>query len=518
MISSLRKAAPWLIAVAACLLACRFVVVRGQDQNWDLLSYHYFSGYAFVNGRFLEDVAPVKLQTYLNPLPNVLTFLAYSRLPFPFSSLALLGVQLLAVPVLVLLGREVARDSGRSEVSAGEVLALVLGLAAPMWWSELGTSFYSSTTAPLVLCGFWLLLRGATPGSSRLVALRQMSVAGALIGLATALRLTNAIFMIAGAFALVPVASRLGVRFASGRALAFLAGIGAGLAMMAWWYALVYREFGNPIFPLYNAVFRSPYFDAINLRDARWAFRTTGEFVRFLGDAAGGTSKTSEVEFADARLLACVAFAILALGVRAFASAKGGRRLGLASVMLLWFVGTGAVTWGLVFAYQRYLIPIELLLGLAVWALLGFVAETERQLAIGMATCVLLVLSLIRVPDWGHYQADARAASNIFGLELPEELARQPAEYLVAGAPDGFILAFLHPASHFYRIDFSPRVYGRIHERLARFRGRPVRLITLASASWALDDARRLGYEPAGECTRFRSHVDTYIACDMRSR
>jgi len=153
-----------------------------------------------------------------------------------------------------------------------------------------------------------------------------------------------------------------------------------------------------------------------------------------------------------------------------------------------------------------------------VWVLLGQIVENERRIAIRMAVCVLIALSLMHIPDWGHYAAGDRAPSNIFELQLPESLVSQPAEYLVAGSPNGFILAFLSPGSHFYRIDFSVRVYGRIRAALDRYPNRRVKLITMPSVPGVFEAAAELGYERDGNCTSFRAHVETYIACDMRKR
>jgi hypothetical protein len=42
--------------VAISLIAFVFVYNRGQDSNWDLLNYHFYNGYALLNGRFSIDV------------------------------------------------------------------------------------------------------------------------------------------------------------------------------------------------------------------------------------------------------------------------------------------------------------------------------------------------------------------------------------------------------------------------------------------------------------------------------
>ena len=40
----------------------------GQDVNWDILNYHLYIPYAFLNGRFLTDVMPAGIHTFLNPV------------------------------------------------------------------------------------------------------------------------------------------------------------------------------------------------------------------------------------------------------------------------------------------------------------------------------------------------------------------------------------------------------------------------------------------------------------------
>src|SRR5262245_48237603 len=125
-----------------------FVYRRGADLNWDLLHYHYYAGHALLHGRFTSDIAAAGLQSFLNPLPYVLPYTALSVLPFPANTWVLLAVQLLSLPLLVLIGREL--DSCGTGSMAG-AFALFLTVLAPLWWSELGTSFFDATLAPVVL-------------------------------------------------------------------------------------------------------------------------------------------------------------------------------------------------------------------------------------------------------------------------------------------------------------------------------------------------------------------------------
>jgi hypothetical protein len=100
---SLKDKPIWLFVATVGLIAFAFVYKRGQDINWDLLNYHYFTGYTLLDGNFKYDIAPSGLQSFLNPVPNVLAYLALSQLPFPVSAWMIAGVQLLALPLLYVL-------------------------------------------------------------------------------------------------------------------------------------------------------------------------------------------------------------------------------------------------------------------------------------------------------------------------------------------------------------------------------------------------------------------------------
>src|SRR5690349_200694 len=97
-----------LIVILACCLSLRL----GQDANWDLMNYHLSSPFGLLNGRLAVDLAPVGLQSYLNPLldlpyyllsrhvlpdmPRLVTFLA--GIPFGLLLIVVLRIARLALP------------------------------------------------------------------------------------------------------------------------------------------------------------------------------------------------------------------------------------------------------------------------------------------------------------------------------------------------------------------------------------------------------------------------------------
>ncbi len=140
---------------------------------------------------------------------------------------------------------------GRTRVFAGSCAA-ALAFMNPILMQEIGSCFADITTAELALGG-WLLLAGAVrvPTNSRVI------YAGLILGAASALKLSNALSAISAfaMLAMVPLGWRGRIRHG------FLYGIslGIGFAVVAapWSFRLA-KMFGNPMFPMFNSVFRSP--------------------------------------------------------------------------------------------------------------------------------------------------------------------------------------------------------------------------------------------------------------------
>ncbi|MEJ8811728.1 hypothetical protein WKW77_11675 [Variovorax ureilyticus] len=498
----------WLLVVAA--LSYWFVYQRGQDQNWDLLNYHYYAGYFLLHGRFDKDIAAAGLQGFLNPVANVLSYFALSSFRFPKSAWFILSVQLLSLPLLMLITRKIARDLGYLRFGWSEFLALSLGVIAPLWWSELGTTFFSSTTTPLVFLGLYLGLRffEKETGVSVLIS------SGVFFGISVGLKMTNLPFAIGFWVALTIVSVGLEVSRVSARLTAFGGGLFLGFLATAWWNLYLLYQWKSPVFPLYNTIFRSPYYEATNYQDPRWRFGSMWEFFRFIVESSLGTSKTSEVAFSDPRLaVALVMLIAIIFARRKFPIGKE------ASVFSFFFLISFAI-WSLMFAYQRYIIPLELLFGplILVWA--SQLTSNRVRVAQILAGCVILAVALVRVPDWGHLR-NPMDLPNSFDLRLPEKISSTPANYLVYGVPNSFILPFLHKDSNFYKIDFSGKTEGMIRDRIRRESQYPLRILTNQSVASSIPERlSRFGYVPSQtnlDCSSFESGSDRFVVCEVTS-
>jgi hypothetical protein len=505
-----RLAIPVFIA-GLVILAFWYVYRRGIDQNWDLLNYHYFSGYSLLHWRYTTDIAASGIQSFQSPISNILAYVSLSAVKFPLSSWIIAVFQLVSVPILVLIARQVGAGLGYKEVSWPEVTAILLCFLAPLWWSELGTTFADAIIGVLVLLGVYWCLKYISANEKRH---RVVFLAGLFLGLATGVKLTGATFAIAA------VISMFAIMFSekqSGNYLGptwLVVGIALGFMSCAWWNAYLWVNWGSPLFPFYNAVFESPFFDSYNWRDLRWRFGSFGEFVRFVYDAAFVTGKTAEIPFADARYLIISILVPISIFYRYVMTEK----LTVVIAFFMTFVAISFSLWAVLFAYQRYLIPLELMFGLVIWILCRLILKKE-SLVLALLVGVFFISAIqLKVPDWGH-RIPTEKQVNAFDLEVPPSVSNSPARYLVVGSPIGYILPFLHPDSQFFGLGVSKQIDKLIENKVSGQSALPLRILARESDGvdfWTVFSRFGLSPEQAGiACQHFRSALDWYIVCEV---
>src|SRR3984885_12610521 len=188
--------APYRLPVymACTVLAVVANYLLGKDMASDALSYHIYAGFSAVNDRFAHDYFAAGPQSYFNPYIYVpLYYLISSSL----SSLEISSVLAIAHSVILWLTNELAlsvcpSDDRRQRLIFG-LCGVAFALINPILLQQIGSTFADITTGELVLAG-WLLLALAvrTPGTTRGIC------AGLLCGVATGLKLTNAMPAISG--------------------------------------------------------------------------------------------------------------------------------------------------------------------------------------------------------------------------------------------------------------------------------------------------------------------------------
>jgi len=363
---------------------------RGADTNWDLLNYHLYNGRALLTGAFRTDVAAASIQSYLSPTIDVP--LAVSVAVFGAHRgvlLAGIAIQGLAYLALWRLVREYfAMRPGRVVPIAAFAVAVTGSAAMSMSYAHFG----DWVTAACLCEALRLLLRahrnvGDVRHRARLVG------AGLWMGAAVGLKLTCAPFVI-GMMVALPIL-RVGRR----RSLEVVGATIAGWLMLAgYWMAWLWARFGNPFFPYFNGIFRSPSAPQSSFDDGRFGATGPWSFVRFPIDMLRGSNHYSELMFQDWRPAVA-----LALGVAAAIVAwrrSGGFSASVVAVVTI--LGVGTVIWLVQFGIYRYFVFGELLISILVVHCLC-VLLTNRAAAMSVACALVLGGSLlVQAPDWGR--------------------------------------------------------------------------------------------------------------------
>ena len=458
-----------VVIVIALAAAIWQTVIRGQDFNWDRQNYHVGIPFLLNNRTFWKSIAPAGIQSYFNPYVFELQFFALRHLSAICFAVTLAVVQSFAFLIAGLMSAQIAqytdapypRPTGPSLAGAWQatglaVLGFLLSLLAPVALSELGTTYIDLITAVPVLAAYALLLtRGRWIGLFASAAL-----AGVLLGTATAFKLTNGVFAFgAVGFAFTgPESWRRRIAWLS------LCGGSAAVAFAAiagpWMVGLGLR-FGNPVFPYYNNIFRSPDYPPVGLSDTRFLPHSILAIWHYplywlLGGSPtpGLASPSSEVAFRDARWVFAVFGTTLFL-LRLLVSPRWARvRLAAPPTGVIFAFAIGYVAWLFEFGVQRYATSLDILCGLVLLALVMTLRSTRWRVGILLGV-LLFAWPLMRVPNWGrlpwrpYWQAFDTTPIHFDGASI----------VFLAVKPSLFIAASLSPDTRYVGIngDFDLR-------------------------------------------------------------
>ncbi len=463
---------PWLVFGLPAVLCAAWALHAGKDVNWDQLNYHYYLPFELLAGRLGQDFFAASAQSYLNPVGYLPFYLMVaSGWHSVLVSVVLAAAHSLSVGLLYLIARELFAHLPERERGTFSWLAAALGAASGVYWMTVGSSFLDPLLVPLMLGGLLLLLRG------------RAALAGALFGAAAALKYSNAVF----ALAALPLALALSLR----ASLAYIAGGLAAVALLAGpWLAALQREFGNPVFPLMNAWFRSPDALPINLIGERFGVSGPLALLAFPFRMATLDPGVYSENFAPDLRFAALLVAALGLGVRR------GALQGVDWRVLGFFVAALAL-WLATSANARYGLVVLLLAGVCLARVVERVLPGRAaRIALGVLLAVQLGITFIASPPrWFLAETWSR---HWFPYAVPERALREPALYLtVEILPMAVIAPFVHPASSFVNFrgqhslpSDAPKLMALLerHRGHVRVLGREVRVPIYDSR------LRRLGY------------------------
>ncbi|AMM86505.1 hypothetical protein [Martelella sp. AD-3] len=402
------------------------------DGSPDFKIYHYYNGFAAWNDRAGLDIAPAQLQTYFFNGLDALYYLLFRDLnDHPRLLNAILAIPYGIAAYLVMITAWSFRSSDGAPWRLLSIFIAIYGL--------LGAGIYSTflTTMTDVVPALPLFLAVAlwfTWMREEKTALPRVLLLGVIAGISVGLKLTLVPYFLGLMFAIL-ITEMASPKGAVVKALLFsVSGFALFLIIDAHWLLKNYAQFGNPIFPLMNNVFKSDFASHASWTDER--FKPDGVIQALFYPAYWAFRESHvaiELNMRDARILILVVSAVIAL-VAAIWSLVRDRKLAFTSTSFRMFLALAVfclfsyVLWEIEWSIYRYLTTIEALSGiLPVVLVQRLVAgrSVDRKpgknwrvvgATVGMVALMAFVMHDTHYPWWSR----AKPSDKVVSVELPD--------------------------------------------------------------------------------------------------
>lgn len=457
-----------------------YSVWLGADSNWDLLNYHLYNAFAWLNQKWLIDLAPAGVQSYFNPLLHIPILWANTHLPsrlVGFAMGALHGTSFILLLAIIQRAMPALPDADRYRIP---LLLALAGCLTGAFLSGLGNSMGDDTTALLVLSGLLVIMvHWDQLGSWSARSIMAVAFAGAVVGMGVGLKLTNAVHAVALCLALLAYPAPALVRFRLG--LFFGMGVLAGIATTSgYWFWHLWQQYGNPLYPQFGGVFPHPFITSEATGDLRWRPSDLWDqllwpFIMSLNPQRVGEVPVRQIIWPVIYVLLLILGAVRA---RAYLTRDARVPVDARSRFVILFVALGFFIWMQLFSIYRYLVPIEVLTPLVAWLLLQqlLTADKARRTAKWVLVASTAVVVLGGARTWGH----SGWSDPLYAADLPTIDAPARTSVVIASTqsrPWAWMATLFSPEIVFMQVESSFPSTPKFRENMldtARSRGGPV--------------------------------------------
>lgn len=448
-----------------CILGGIYSIFDGQDCGWDLLNYHLYNPFAFLTGRWGYDIIPAGIHTFLNPLLDIPYYLLIKYLnDYPRLVAFLAGFP---AGVLWFTGYKIARIFfPNQEDKIWAFLATLTGLTGTMTLSQIGFDSNEITVAALIGVATYGLFRFLFQAPQKRIWLFASAfIAGATVGL----KYTAAPFVIGLTVVFFTNLPRQEKRlkntllFAGGGILGFL--ITNGYFVWHLW-----TTYHNPVFPFFNSIFQSEFFEPHNFDETRFYPRNFLQWIAYpFVWAVKVKGIVAEVDMADPRwAIGYICFLFLTIWTGLRRNLPTDRRLLISTLI---FTAVTYVIWLHIYSVLRYVVLLELFCGIFMVLFLRYLFSPRTTLVTGLAI-LLCVVNLTYIPEWGKIGFGKKAiVLNEFEQEEPNALV------VYFGMPMAYLTLYFRPET---------KTIGGIHFPIEKY---PVALQRKARQRNSLPDA-----------------------------
>lgn len=434
------------VILANVVIVCRIALALGADINWDLLNYHFYNGYLWAHGRLVKD-SICTVQSYLELTLNFFYYILISNYAPMTVNLVIAALQSLGISAAWLLCFRLLDGYNHRARFILSSVAAICAVIGPVFWSEIGGTMSDTLLATPVILALWLAMNGQT--RERPI---QLCLAGLLVGLAAGLKFTNMTYAVGIVVALV-LTNLYQYKFDIRRIIVAgcIFGFSFILAFVVVYYdtgSLLWKAYGNPIFPYFNNLFHSPYiaFDPIN--DEHWFPRhPLGYLTLPFEFVIRNHTQTDPQHMIGMEIPFRTLFpAIFAVLIPFFFLAAHLRRYKtLISVDIFFvvsFLAGSFVIWELMFSNYRYFSVAETIFPsiLIVLVVRGCGLTKLHRSQVILACAAVALVAIYSLPDTNFGRQPF--SSSYFGVSKADFKPYNNALLIIGHAPLGFVLPY----------------------------------------------------------------------------
>lgn len=440
-----------LLILASMLVFAALSVFSGKDVDWDLLNYHYYNGFAAATDAWEHNYFPAQLQSYYVPTLDYISYLLIKYLPPVWVGIVIGSFQGLNFWLVFRIAATVIRARMQWLQWVLWFGCAIVAMHSPTSVIELGNTMGDLIVVVPILAGILLLLTLYVP---REVSTRDATwllfAAGLVFGIALGMKLTIVIFVVAAAVAFLVTLNRESLR----RILVFMAGTTVTLLLTAgYWFIDMAAKFGSPVFPLYNALFKSPYEVSTDFMDTRFLPQTKIEWLfQPFYFTFGSSYRIQEIPFQNltfAAIYVLLALLVITLTVRVLTRARAtvepsvSSDLRSAQIRLVIFFVLGYVLWEKLFSIYRYMSSLELLAPIVALLIIEWIVSIESIRGFASLSLLVVLGLTMQTENWGRYPWGTQYfAETVPSITHPNDAvvimtSYDPTAYLIPAFPRG---------------------------------------------------------------------------------
>jgi hypothetical protein len=508
------------------MLGCGLLSLSfGKELQWDLAGYHFYNPYAFLNHRInsLDYWPPSALQTYITPTFDFFSYYLIQHFSPKITEFSLGCLHGINAALIFYISRFFLAFFFK-DIRFQIILAIALsflGLYAPTVYSGIGAFFNDNTASIFVLSFVLLQIKILKKYFESGVLLKGWIVfANLLLGIAVGAKLPYGIYVI-GAFAGLIF---LPLTFRDKLTLFIYSALGLALGLIladGYWMWLLWKNFQNPFFPFFNAIFHSPYFPLINWQEPRYVPSGIIDTLLFPFDFSLGYKQAAELYFRDFRFaIVYVLFVLYLLSiykeknhVKFTNPDKVNNPDKVKSPLLTWlyvFFIFSYLPWQFYFSIIRYLGILQILAPLVCTLLVLQIFSSFNQRLFLLAAIFLFITHTMQPMGVERMRT---FGSDYFNVKLPSFVGeKKTATVLLAypyfvkydrPKPNHYLIPFFPAAWRFSGIPFQGQQYDLPSAVRSFVQQGPKQVYLLSSADfmpYMVAAAKELGLEPQGLC------------------